>query len=127
MTTRRDMLKAAAVAPLAFVPISNVDAMKASLHATAALENAGLGAPYVPKFFKPDEWQALRILVDLIIPRDARSGSATEAGVPEFMDFMLGEYASMRTWMRRCAVLSRSFANQASNTSVVRIVSMRAC
>lgn len=40
------------------------------------------------------------MLVDYLIPRDARSGSATDAGVPEFIDFMLGEYASMRTWMR---------------------------
>lgn len=56
--------------------------------------------PYVPKQFTPDEWRLLRMLVDYVIPRDARSGSATDAGVPEFMDFMLGEYASMRTWMR---------------------------
>jgi hypothetical protein len=29
------------------------------------------------------------VLVDLIIPRDERSGSATDAGVPEFMDFIM--------------------------------------
>ena len=29
------------------------------------------------------------MLVDLIIPQDERSGSATDAGVPEFMDFMM--------------------------------------
>jgi hypothetical protein len=34
----------------------------------------------------------VRILVDLIIPRDERSGSATDAGVPEFMDRMLALY-----------------------------------
>ena len=28
------------------------------------------------------------MLVDLIIPKDERSGSATDAGVPEFMDFI---------------------------------------
>lgn len=42
----------------------------------------------------------LRLLVNYVIPRDARSGSATDAGVPEFMDFMLGENAGMRTWMK---------------------------
>ena len=31
----------------------------------------------------------MRVLVDLIIPRDERSGSATDAGVPQFMDFMM--------------------------------------
>jgi len=55
---------------------------------------------YTPKQFTTDEWRLLRVLVDYVIPRDARSGSATDAGVPEFMDFMLGEYTSMRTWMK---------------------------
>jgi hypothetical protein len=49
------------------------------------------GAPYEPKHFTAHEWDTVRLLVDLIIPRDARSGSATDAGVPEFMDFMLGD------------------------------------
>jgi gluconate 2-dehydrogenase gamma chain len=54
----------------------------------------------VPKQFTPDEWRLVRLLVNYVIPRDARSGSATDARVPEFMDFMLGENAGMRTWMR---------------------------
>ena len=48
-------------------------------------------APYEPKHFTPHEWDTVRLLVDLIIPKDDRSGSATDAGVPEFMDFMLGD------------------------------------
>jgi hypothetical protein len=32
------------------------------------------------------EWKTIRILSDLIIPADERSGSATQAGVPEFID-----------------------------------------
>jgi gluconate 2-dehydrogenase gamma chain len=47
--------------------------------------------PYAPTFFTPHEWETVRVLVDLVIPRDERSGSATEAGVPEFMDFMMGD------------------------------------
>jgi hypothetical protein len=43
------------------------------------------------KFFTKHEDATVRILVDMIIPRDERSGSATEARVPEFMDFMLAE------------------------------------
>jgi hypothetical protein len=35
------------------------------------------------------EWETVRVLVDMVIPRDERSGSATDAGVPEFMDFMM--------------------------------------
>ena len=55
---------------------------------------------YRPKQFTTDEWRLVRVLVNYVIPRDARSGSATDAGVPEFMDFMLGESAGMRTWMK---------------------------
>ncbi|MBI4408829.1 MAG: gluconate 2-dehydrogenase subunit 3 family protein [Gemmatimonadetes bacterium] len=55
---------------------------------------------YLPKFFTPHEWHTVRLLVDLIIPRDERSGSATDAGVPEFMDFMMLDRPSMQTSMR---------------------------
>ena len=52
------------------------------------------------RFFSPHEWDTVRILVDLVIPRDERSGSATEAGVPEFMDFIVSESTGMQTPMR---------------------------
>jgi hypothetical protein len=44
-----------------------------------------------PQFFTPHEWKTVRVLVDYIIPRDERSGSATEAKVPEYMDYLLAE------------------------------------
>ena len=40
------------------------------------------------------------VLVDLIIPKDERSGSATDAGVPEFMDFMMIDQPGRQTAMR---------------------------
>ena len=49
------------------------------------------GAAFKPKFFTAREYAMVRVLVDLIIPKDARSGSATDAGVPEFMDFMMAD------------------------------------
>jgi len=36
----------------------------------------------------------------MIIPRDERSGSATDAGVPEFMDFMMIDRPNGQKWMR---------------------------
>ena len=98
--TRRDLLKAAAVAPLAFTPFSTTDGAKAALHALAALEGQAQGTPYHPKYFKSDEWKEIRILVDLIIPKDVRSGSATEAGVPEFMDWLCADNPANYQWMR---------------------------
>jgi gluconate 2-dehydrogenase gamma chain len=56
--------------------------------------------PFAPSFFTPHEWETVRLLVDLIIPRDERSGSATEAGVPEFMDFMMIDRPDGQTAMR---------------------------
>jgi gluconate 2-dehydrogenase gamma chain len=47
--------------------------------------------PYTPRFFTRGEWQTVRLLVDYIIPRDAKSGSATDAKVPEFMDWLLAD------------------------------------
>jgi hypothetical protein len=38
--------------------------------------------------------------VNLIIPKDEKSGSATDAGVPEFMDFMMIDQATRQTAMR---------------------------
>ena len=40
-------------------------------------------------FFTRPEQRTLRVLADDIIPRDERSGSASEAGVVEFIDFNL--------------------------------------
>ena len=42
-----------------------------------------------PRFFDAREWAALRALSDLVIPADERSGSATDALVPEFIDYVL--------------------------------------
>lgn len=54
------------------------------------------GLPLEPQFFTPAEWRTVRLLADMIIPADERSGSATDALVPEFMDFMLNESSESR-------------------------------
>jgi len=59
-----------------------------------------LRTQYVPTFFTPHEWETVRLLVDIVIPRDERSGSATDAGVPEFMDFMMNDRPDGQTPMR---------------------------
>jgi len=95
---RRDMVHLLAVAPLAaafqWAPES---VRQAALQARAAIKR---GSPYEPKIFTSHEWETVRMLVDLIIPKDDRSGSATDAGVPEFMDFMLGDDPDLETPVR---------------------------
>jgi gluconate 2-dehydrogenase gamma chain len=41
------------------------------------------------KFFTLDEMATIAILADIIIPRDKFSGSATDAKVPEFIEFIV--------------------------------------
>lgn len=59
--------------------------------AAVAAEQALLLGHYDPVFFTQDEWRTVRILTDMIIPRDDRSGSGTDAGVPEFIDFTVDD------------------------------------
>jgi gluconate 2-dehydrogenase gamma chain len=58
------------------------------------------GAAFQPKFFTRHEYATVLVLVDLIIPRDERSGSASDAGVPAFMDFMMIDQPGRQTAMR---------------------------
>jgi len=84
---RRDALKVLGVVPVA-AAIGPV-----ALHAqsvTTAVQSA-VAQQTAPKFFNAHEWKTLRVLVDYIIPRDERSGSATEAKVPEYIDFLMAE------------------------------------
>src|SRR5688572_24778487 len=98
---RRDALKLLTSAPVAAgFAWSAADADAASLLADAAQQRAAAGTPFAPKFFTPHEWETVRLLVDIIIPRDERSGSATDAGVPEFMDFIVIDQPVRQTAMR---------------------------
>ncbi|HEY3287941.1 MAG TPA: gluconate 2-dehydrogenase subunit 3 family protein [Gemmatimonadaceae bacterium] len=95
---RRDVVKMLGAASLAAIGLASPDVARAAEYARAALEQ---GAPaYKPIFFTRTEWPMVRALADLVIPRDARSGSAADAGVPEFMDFIVNDFKSNQNWMR---------------------------
>ena len=86
---RREAVKALALIPFAFSwDIKGAQLQRASAAMTATLEQR---AAYVPKFFTRSEWRTVRMLADYIIPADDRSGSATDAKVPEYMDFLLSD------------------------------------
>jgi len=93
--TRRGALKAmaaaAAVPVLGTLEVSEEHLLRAREAAESAVLAEMQGAPYTPKFFTRHEYQTVRVLVDYIIPRDERSGSATDAGVPQYMDFVLSD------------------------------------
>ncbi len=98
---RRQLLKLLTSAPVAAgFAWSPAEAAAASSLVEAVRQNAQMTAAYAPKFFSAHEWQTVRLLVDIIIPRDDRSGSATDAGVPEFMDFIVIDQPARQTAMR---------------------------
>ena len=87
--SRRDALKLLGVVPLTGALHWTPDALARATH---MLQQDDSQAPDTKKkFFSPHEDATVRVLVDMIIPRDERSGSATDARVPEFMDYMLAE------------------------------------
>lgn len=85
---RRDALRWIATAPVAVGFSLSVDRLWAAKAHVSEVASAGFDA-YMPRFFSDHEWQTLHLLVDYIIPADERSGSATDAGVPEFVDFIM--------------------------------------
>jgi gluconate 2-dehydrogenase gamma chain len=92
---RRTLLQLIASAPMAAAfTWTGEEAVQASAQVRAS------GAAFKPVFFTPYEYDTVKVLVDMIIPKDARSGSATEAGVPQFMDFIVNEQTNRQNAMR---------------------------
>ena len=96
--TRREVVAAMAASAGAFV----VPGPRAAIAAGRLIPRPASGAggqagAYVPKVYSTHEWATVQVLVDYVIPKDARSGSATDAAVPEFMDTMLDLEPGMRT------------------------------
>ena len=89
--SRRAALARLATIPLAAAFAFDRGALERAADLTRALGDLDRAGPYVPKFFTAREWSTVRLLADYVIPRDERSGSATDARVPEFMDFMLAD------------------------------------
>jgi gluconate 2-dehydrogenase subunit 3-like protein len=98
---RRAMLQLLGSAPVvAGLTWTDAEAAQAAKSVQTARRASAGGAAFKPTFFNPHEWATVKVLVDIIIPRDERSGAATDAGVPEFMDFIMGDQPNRQTAMR---------------------------
>lgn len=80
--TRRNLIQILGAAP-ALAGAAEAQTQAAHQHTAPA---APKPAPYQRKVFNDHEWRTVGVLCDLIIPADDHSGSATQAGVPEFID-----------------------------------------
>ncbi len=99
--SRREAVQYLAALPFAaFLSWPTAEQEKARRFVDTALKSVAEGTAYAPKFFTAAEFKTARVLADMIIPRDERSGSASDAGVPEFMDFMMIDRPNNQTWMR---------------------------
>jgi gluconate 2-dehydrogenase gamma chain len=99
---RRDLLKIISAAPVAAsFALTEAEAQEIHHAAQAALQTAAQsGTAYAPKFFTAHEYQTVKMLADLIIPADDRSGSASDAGVPEFIDFTMVDQPARQVAIR---------------------------
>ena len=79
---------------------TSAEAEQAHEHAAQARAQAPAAGAFKRKFFTAHEYATVGVLVDLIIPKDERSGSASDAGVPEFMDFMMIDQPRRQVAMR---------------------------
>ena len=122
---RRDILKMMSVIPAALIPVTPFAAAAAmAMPQEAAAQEGPEG--YQPKVFNPDEWRTIGILSDLILPADERSCSASEAGVPEFIDSWLhvrqgnlvDEIRGGLTWLDMAA--NRTFQYDFADCSMTR-------
>jgi hypothetical protein len=106
--TRRNALKIIGATPVAAgVALGEgVAAEQATAHAghvmpaTPAHQAMAAKGPYKPTFFTAHEYATVTLLSDLIIPKDEKSGSASEAGVPQFIDFTMTDRPYYQTPMR---------------------------
>jgi gluconate 2-dehydrogenase gamma chain len=93
LVTRRAVLRslgmgAAAGSVLRVIPLEAAEWAHHMIEADKATATTG---EYTPKFFDAHAYKTLQLLCETIIPADADSGGAIEAGAPEFIDLLTSE------------------------------------
>lgn len=91
--SRRTILKSLTIGAVAG-SVLRVIPLEAAEYAHSMIESektdARTGA-YTPKFFDAQQYKTLQSLCETILPADADSGGAIEAGAPEFIDLLTSE------------------------------------
>lgn len=109
--SRRESLKALAISSLAAGVLVGCDDKKAEESAAHtghehnhSAQSTGLNERdqklMQEKFFTEHERKTVTILSDIIIPKDDISASASEAGVPDFIEFMMADQPQQQLTMR---------------------------
>jgi len=92
--SRREILRNIAFgATLAAMPAADAQ----HVHQEVSDAKARTGGTYKPKLFNEHEYATVKLLSETIIPADEVSGSAVEAGAPEFIDLIGSSNEDMAT------------------------------
>jgi gluconate 2-dehydrogenase gamma chain len=112
---RRESLKAIALTAISSgVLLQSCDSNKSSqTYSLTSAENLATGSIdrqplekvrdeklQAEKFFNDHEMKTIKILIDIIIPKDEVSGSATDAGVHHFIEFIVKDMPRHQTPLR---------------------------
>jgi hypothetical protein len=91
--SRRDVLKTLGMGAVAGSVLRTIplEAAEYAHHILAAEKAATPTGTYTPKFFPANQYRTLQALCQTIIPAEADSGGAIEAGAPEFIDLLTSE------------------------------------
>lgn len=89
-STRRDALRQIALGLTAAGAAMELDA-QAAQHVHSAAVADSKGGKYTPKVFSAHEWATVTRLSEIVVPADARSGSAVDAGAPAFIDLLCSQ------------------------------------
>ena len=91
--SRRDILRSLTMGAVAssVLRVIPAEAAEYAHHMVAAEKAAAPAGAYTPKFFSGRDYKTLQALCQTIVPADADSGGAIEAGAPEFIDLLTSE------------------------------------
>jgi len=93
LVSRRAILKSLSIGAVAgsVLRVIPLEAAEYAHNMIEAEKNSGKGGTYAPKFFDAQQYKTLQALCEAILPADADSGGAIEAGAPEFIDLLTSE------------------------------------
>ncbi len=89
--SRRELIRGIALA----LTSAGVLDLEAAQHVHNAAAERKAGGATAPKAFAAHEYKTLHRLAELIVPADEVSGSAVDAGAPQFIDLLCGENSTL--------------------------------
>lgn len=107
---RRDSLKAIAVGTVSVGALISCNTDKDATEVKANAKTGQYGRTpeekeydeklFAENYFSKEELATITVLADIIIPKDDKSGSASDAGVPDFIEFIVKDQPGYQLPMR---------------------------